>query len=270
MKKGMKKIISGTVAAGACLSLFTGIGFAEDEKPTADITVAALNQYVWRGFAFSKDSIVVQPSMTVGYKGFSANIWGNLDTDPYSATADQPNNWTETDLTMAYETTIGKATLSGGWIYYGLDAAEDTQEFFVSASYDTILSPTLTVYRDTDNLAGWYAVVAVSHSVPLTDKLALDLGAQISYLDADEASSYGEVVGGAESSTESYSNFHDGVLSASITIPVNEYVSVTPLISYSFPLSSDASDLLKVRNESVIDKYEDNFVYGGISASLSF
>ena len=49
----------------------------EEEKPTADFSVSALTKYVWRGYEMTRDSIVVQPSLTVGYKGFSVNIWGN-------------------------------------------------------------------------------------------------------------------------------------------------------------------------------------------------
>ena len=47
-----------------------------EEKPTLDFTTYGLTKYVWRGYENTKNSIVVQPSMTVGYAGFSANIWG--------------------------------------------------------------------------------------------------------------------------------------------------------------------------------------------------
>ncbi len=75
---------------------------AEEEKPSADLSVAALSQYIWRGQELSYDSIVVQPSMTVSYMGFSANLWGNLDTDPYAPGEDDPANWSETDFTLSY------------------------------------------------------------------------------------------------------------------------------------------------------------------------
>ncbi len=52
-----------------------------EDKPTAEVSVLASSKYVWRGFELSDDSIVLQPSATVAYKGFSANLWGNLDTD---------------------------------------------------------------------------------------------------------------------------------------------------------------------------------------------
>ncbi len=46
---------------------------SEEEKPTADFNVAALTKYVWRGYEQTRDSIVVQPSFTVGYKGLRAS-----------------------------------------------------------------------------------------------------------------------------------------------------------------------------------------------------
>ncbi len=76
---------------------------AEQEAPSADLSVAFLSAHVWRSRELSRDILVIQPSMTIGYKGFAANIWGNVDTDPYSATnADTKGNvrfmcWRRTD-----------------------------------------------------------------------------------------------------------------------------------------------------------------------------
>ena len=75
-----------------------GTAIAED-KPEADLTVGLYSQYIWRGYELSKDSIVIQPSMTVSYKGFGFNLWGNLDTEEY---ATNDNNFTETDMTLSY------------------------------------------------------------------------------------------------------------------------------------------------------------------------
>jgi len=262
MSKVARKLLAGVAVTGVCLSMFSGLAFAaeaEEDKPTANLTVGAFSQYIWRGFELSKDSIVVQPSMTVGYKGFSANVWGNLDTDPYSAT-DETNNWNETDLTLAYGWEMGPVAFSVGYIYYALDAADDSQEFFVSAALDTLLKPTLTVYRDTDAFPGWYTTLGISHSFPVQGDITLDLGAQASYLAADEASTFAEADG------SKYSNFHDGVLSVGLTVPVNKYITVIPKLNYTFPLSSDAKDLM--RSESLSD--DDDFIYGGVSVSLAF
>ncbi|MBW6520731.1 MAG: hypothetical protein K0A99_06920 [Desulfoarculaceae bacterium] len=255
-----KKLMGGVAAAGVCLVMSSGMACAEEEKPTADLTVGAYSQYIWRGFELSKDSIVVQPSMTVAYKGFSANLWGNLDTDPSSGTTDESNNWNETDMTLAYGWEMGPAAFSVGYIYYALEG-DDTQEFFASAALDTLLAPTLTVYRDTDAFPGWYATLGVSHSFPVSEEITLDLGALVGYLAADEATTYAEADG------SKYSNFHDGVLSVGLTVPVNQYITVTPKISYTFALSSDAEDLMR---DSSKDGNDDDFIYGGVAVSLAF
>lgn len=251
-----------------CLGATSSIAMADEEKPSADLTVGAYSKYVWRGFALSDDSLVIQPSMMVAYKGFSANLWGNLDTDHYSLAPEETNEWTETDLTLSYGWSMGPARLSTGYIYYGLDGG-DSQEVFVSAGLDTLLSPTLSIYRDYDAFPGWYLTLGVSHSVPINATIALDLGAQIGYLAVDNVSTMAEVENGVESATEKYSGLHDGMLSASITIPLNEYVSVTPSLNYSFPLTSDASDRLEFSNSGVGGP-DDSFIYGGVSLSLAF
>jgi hypothetical protein len=266
MKKTLKTQLALTGML-LCLGTTCSLAFAEEDKPSADLTVGAYSKYVWRGYELSDDSIVIQPSMTVSYKGFSANLWGNLDTDYYVPAADETNVWNETDLTLSYAWSMGPVDMSAGYIYYALDGADDTQEAFVSAGLDTLLAPTLTVYRDYDALPGWYATLGVSHSLPLKGDVALDLGAHISYLEVDDVSTLAEVNNGIESGTEKYSGLHDGLLSASVTFPINQYVSVTPSLNYSFPLSSDASDRLEFSSVSGSD---DSFLYGGIAVSLAF
>ena len=244
------------LAAGlACLAATAQPVMAE-EAPTADFTVGAYSSYVWRGFELNDNSMVIQPSMTVAYNGFSANLWGNLDTDNDADT----KNWTETDLTLAYDTAFDKIGLGVGYIYYALDGADDSQELYVSVSYDTMLSPSLTIYRDFDSYNGWYLNFAVGHSIAMGDDLSLDLGASIGYYDADDASFMADSTGGA------YSELHDGVLSASMSFPVAKYLTVTPELYYSFGLSDEADDYLETSNPSG----DNDVIYGGVSASFAF
>jgi hypothetical protein len=261
MSEFTKKLLAGVAATGVCLSMFSGIAYAEEDKPTADLTFGAYSQYIWRGFELSKDSLVIQPSMTVAYKGFSANLWGNLDTDPYSSTTDETNNWNETDMTLAYGWEMGPAAFSVGYIYYALDGVDDSQELFVSAALNTLLTPTLTVYREIDSYQGWYTTLGISHSFPVQGDITLDLGAQVSYLSADEASTF------ADANGDSYSNFHDGMLSVGATVPVSTYITIKPKLSYTFALSNDAQDLMKASSKNGND---DNFIYGGVSVSMAF
>ena len=264
MKTLMKRSVVVAGIGVASLGCMAGTALAEEEKPTADLTVGAYSAYIWRGQELSQDSVVIQPSMTIGYKGFSFGLWGNLDTDRYTSDP-ETNEWTETDLTLAYDWTMGPVGMTAGYIYYAQDTVglQDSQEFFVSAALDTLLAPTLTIYRDTDNIAGWYITLGVSHSVPLFGDISLDLGAQASYLSADEASSYAD----PDNANEEYDNFADGLLSASVSFPVNEYISVTPEVYYSFPLGDDAKGFMRAKS---IDGDDKDFVYGGVSVSLAF
>ena len=268
MSKVARKLLAGVAATGVCFSMLSGMAFAEEDKPTAEVSVAALSQYVFRGFAYSKDSMVVQPSMTVGYKDFSFNLWGNVDTDRWNNDNGQASNsWTETDMTMSYAWAMGPVNFSSGYTYYVLDdSANSTQEVFLSATLDTLLKPTLKIYRDIEHFAGWYVSLGVSHSVPITEAINLDLGAQVGYLAADDASSYAD----PQDNTKAFSNFHDGLLSAAVKIPVNKYIAVTPQVYYSFPLSSDSKDLLKAANGGVIEREDASFLYGGVALSMAF
>ncbi|MFO7605610.1 MAG: hypothetical protein R6W72_04855 [Desulfurivibrionaceae bacterium] len=248
MKITARKItMSGLVALGITAAI-PGAVLAGEDKPEADFTLGAYSQYVWRGFAFSDGSLVLQPSMTVAYKGFGVNLWGNLDTDEKGL---DTNNWNETDMTVSYDGAAGVVGYGIGWIYYNVDGVEDTQEIYASVSVDTILAPTLTYYADIANLPGSsYATLGISHSISFSEDMALDLGAQVGYLDD-----------GAD-----YSELHDGLLSASMSFGIGEYASVTPELYYSFALSDDAETAI----ESVSYDGDDNHFYGGISASFAF
>ncbi|MCB2183928.1 MAG: hypothetical protein KQH63_18015 [Desulfobulbaceae bacterium] len=266
MKKGIKKI-GGIALAGV---LLTGIAassaWAEEEKPTADLSVSFLSKYVWRGWEFSKDSMVIEPSMTVGYKGFAFNIWGNLDTDEHEflgGVDEDSSSWNETDLTLSYDASCDFADYGVGLIYYAVDGFEDTQELYVTASLKTILAPTLTIYRDYDVADSWYVTFDISHSFAINETMSLDLGAKVSYYDYDDEDDLAD----PDDASDAYSAFHDGVISASMTFPIGDYMSLTPELYYSFPLSSEAEDVIEAGSANGDDS---DFVYGGLTFSMSF
>lgn len=246
------------------LGALNGTASAEEaEKPSGDLSVSLLSKYVWRGFELSKDSLVVQPSITASYMGFGINLWGNLDTDQSEELFGEDGaNLNETDLTLSYGSSAGMVSYSAGYIYYGLEGAEDTQELYASVGLDTILAPTLTVYRDIDAFPGWYTTLGVSHSFPLSETISLDLSGQVSYLSADDA----DTIADPDDPASSYSDFHDGKLSLAFTIPITEEIAVVPGISYSFALSDAASDVIKAGSASGDD---DNFLYGGVTLTMS-
>ena len=254
---------------------------AEEDKPTGDFTTAVLNQYIWRGYELSRNSIVIQPSMTIGYKGFSANIWGNLDTKPYSpADASYTGTWNETDLTLSYSKTLGLFNVGGGYIYYSLaslnkDAADrnDSQELFATVSLNTLLSPTLTVYKEIDHYRNWYFLLGISHVFELNKMVSLKLAASAGYLLSTDADTYPKFDSNAVATTDKFSNFHDGSVSASLPIKATDRITITPTLSYIFPLTGDAKDEMKgygLKGTALPSERDSSFLVGGILASFSF
>jgi len=261
--KGHKKILAGAALTLLIPSVTTSVLAEETEKPTADASVAILSKYVWRGYELSNDSIVIQPSLTASYMGFSFNLWGNLDTNQdMDLFGNDDVNWNETDMTLSYDNSFGMVNYSLGYIYYALDTIDDTQEIYAGIGLDTLLAPTLTVYRDFAKYPGWYTTLAVSHSFQITESVSLEAGGHVSYLSADDASTLAD----PDNPADAYSDFHDGQIYLSLGIPVTGYLTITPEIYYSFPLSSAASDVIEASSANG----DDSFVYGGISLSMSF
>jgi uncharacterized protein (TIGR02001 family) len=153
---------------------------SEPEGLSASAEVGAFNKYIWRGFQLNHDSIVVQPSVTLSCKGISINEWANVDTNP-----DAGRKWNETDSTLSYDTNLGPVALGAGYIYYNVRDADDTQEIYLSAGYDTFLSPRLTVYKDIDAVPGYYFNFGLSHSIKLSEDVSLDLSGGVGYYISD-------------------------------------------------------------------------------------
>ena len=243
-----KKIITGITATALLFAAGATAASAEEEMPSADASVSFLSKYVWRGFELSDDSIVIQPSLSVSYMGFGANLWANLDTD-YAAT--DSKKWNETDFTLSYDGAYEKLGYGFGWIYYSVYDLDDTQELYATLSYDTILAPSLTIYYDIDAADGaWYANLGFGHSFALSEAMSLDLGLSFGYYD----------------NNDDYAEFHDGLISAALSIPFGKYVTISPELYYSFPLSGEAEDLFTVSSFSG----DDSYLYGGVTLSFAF
>lgn len=69
-------------------AIAVGVIHADDigqnsDKVTGSVSAGVYNRYIFRGYELSSKSIVIQPSITVSYKGFSAIYWGNIDSDEH-------------------------------------------------------------------------------------------------------------------------------------------------------------------------------------------
>jgi len=173
----------------------------DEDRPELSADVAFLSQYIWRGYGLSKDSLVIEPSITAAFKGFALNLWGNLDTN-YDDTG---SKWNETDMTFSYGHSFGIVGLEAGYIYYALDGVDDSKEFYLSAGVDVLLAPTLTVYREIASYQGWYINLGLSHSFELPHEMSLDLGATFAYYKSDnQAGRPAEPSSQAQQTTDHY------------------------------------------------------------------
>lgn len=236
----------------------------EEPKPYTNAAVTFASKYMWRGYEQSKDSLVIQPSMTVGYRGFEANVWGNLDSNDNFTKANKAN-WNETDLTLTYTHKFGPIGLTGGYIYYALEGVDDSQEVFLKIAADVLLTPTLSVYREVANYPGWYFNLGVSHSFNLTKEITLDLGGSVGY-QASDTDKIVKYTSNLMPTTDKYNAFHDGQVSMGLTIPFAKYFSVKPMIAYNFPLSDDAKNRIKGTSLS----NNSDFFWGGVTFTASF
>jgi len=254
----------------------------EEDKVTGELDLSVLSAYIWRGYEETRSSVVVQPSATVSYKGFAVNVWGNLDTKPYSATdAKYGAKYTETDYTASYSRKFGILQVTPGYIYYALGAPYaggtaplDAQELFLTVGLDTILSPTLTAYKEIDHYRQWYFLLGVSHTIEFNKIISLKLAASASYLLSTDATTYAKYDSNSLPTTDKYDNFHDGTVSVSLPIAVYKTLSVTPIVSYVFPLCDDARYEMRAHSvpEGVTNPSNGNstYLYGGVTLSYTF
>ncbi|HRV23064.1 MAG TPA: hypothetical protein P5240_08620 [Syntrophorhabdaceae bacterium] len=269
----MKKIKLMVVFFIFGLIFFPQISQGEQAKDvTGSVALATYNQYIFRGYEIGKSGLVIQPSMTVSLKGFSATLWGNMDTNQRNtktATFNQEfkKGWNETDLTLSYTHEIKNLSITGGYIYYGTKYADETEEVFVALSYKTIANPTITVYRDITNYKGTYINLGLSHSFPVYKEMTIDLASGIGYFigESDYWKTYERST--ATYTGSKYRGFHDGMVKMGLTIPVKKVFLIQPTVQYWFPLSSHArkeyptpADIKDSYNPNGPVKY--NLVYG--------
>jgi hypothetical protein len=102
---------------------------------------------------------------------------------------------------------------------------------------------------------------------------SLKLAASASYLLSNDEKTYPKYDGNAVATTDKFSNFHDGTITASLPVKLMKYVTVTPILSWVFPLSGDAKNEMTgcgFKGAATNSDRDSSFIYGGLSASFSF
>jgi hypothetical protein len=220
------------------------------DKPAYGATISALSAYVSRGTVYTDDP-VLQAEGWVAYEGFKLASWNNVDlTNDRVA----ERRLSETDWTLSYTLPIKAPAISVGYIYYTFPNLHigDTQEVFASATFNVLLSPTIAVYYDIDQVNGAYANASVAYSVPLVkDSVNADLGASVGYGDSSYISGCFADAG---------ASLVDFVLSCKVPLKVSERVSITPQISYMTVIDNDLRECTEYSEA----------LYGGVALTVNF
>jgi hypothetical protein len=156
------------------ISSFAVPAQSEDAAPGSDLKVdlaaGFFTDYMFRGFTMY-DGAVVQPSIKASYDlkelgSVSASAWSSIVAESNR----KANSFTEVDYTLSWTKQFGDISVSLGhiWYTYPYDKADvfpATEEFFGSVAYNTLLTPTLTVYHDYDAFDAQYYELGLSHRI---------------------------------------------------------------------------------------------------------
>jgi hypothetical protein len=254
-----------------------------EDKPTASLGVDLFSQYIWRGFALSRNSVVFQPSLTVGYKGFSANVWGNFDTsqsNPFVGTSRQAK-WNETDFTFGYSrdlytgTAIKSITANLGVIYYALDSVNNPQgdsfEIYYGLAADVNwFKLAVTANQEVLHYPGWWLTLGISRVFELPFKIqdnsnvTLELGHNFIFLFSRDQVAYPNL--NTSDPVQAFSGPLAGQVYATLNVPVHKYVTIAPKIGFWYAAGGDATPLLRGASWD----QQQNHVYGGVNVTFAY
>jgi hypothetical protein len=255
---------------------------AAGDKPTASAGVDILSQYVWRGFALSRNSAVFQPSVTLGYKGFSLNVWGNFDSLEYPPPAlrnQKGAKWNETDFTLGYSRDIFKSeqwlkalTINLGCIYYAYDRTlypqGDSFELYYGLVADVKIFK-LGVQGNTEvfHYPGNWLTLSISRVFDLPwHKMTLELGHNFIFLFSRDFVAFPYAPFSNPVSTKAFSGPLTGQVYATLTIPVNQYISIAPKGGFWYAAGGNSTQLLQFGSWDS----KHNHAYGGVNLNFSF
>ena len=250
-------MVKGNVLLTLVITVVAATGVLAAELDV-ELGAGIFSKYIWRGQNLGNRP-VIQPSATIGKDGWSLNVWGNMpvnDKDP----AGRAWNFNEVDYTVDYSGTYDMVNYSAGFILYSFPrpvgnqpGSPEAHEIYGTIGIDTLLSPSVTVYRGTKASDGWYVNAGVSYNAVVTEDISVDLGANLGWADEN----YNQDYWGLKTNA-----LNDFVLSASVPLNVAG-VEIVPSVSYvTIPTS-------RIRGSNGFSASSDFWV-AGVSAVFAF
>lgn len=233
-----------------------------DPTVTGDVYLGPMNKYLFRGNDLSANRWVLQGGMDLYYKNWSLSYWGNYQTKAKTDKAGTDlRNFTEHDLALNFSySPLEILTLNVGNYMYNY-AYVTTNELYLRANLNTLLTPTLSVYWDWDKATrdGLYYAASVSHKLEVErNVLYLTMGGLASYNQWNNNTAIN--VNSDDPYDGAYKGFHNYELSISADYIVDGHITITPSYLFSNALTSKARNLAGIGPEHVY----------GIKATFTF
>ncbi|MBN1456217.1 MAG: hypothetical protein JW912_00010 [Sedimentisphaerales bacterium] len=266
---GSKKLLIGSQIAMVFMVFSAcSVALAEESSSTlgVDFSVDYVGKYIWRGQNLQDDG-AIQPSINLTYGNLTANVWGSVEM---SSINNNSGEITEVDYTLDYSDAfpgLEGVGYSIGVINYQFPntTVDDTTELYAGLSLDWLFSPSLTFYRDVDEVkGGTYVSLGFSHSFDSIGEIVsgvpigLDVSASLGWANKTYNKAYW--TGGPGVNT---SGMNDFVLSIAFPMEFSNGWSLTPSLNYVTLMDGDIRDCNGFSED-------DSFFFAGISLSKSF
>jgi len=140
----------------------------------ADLTFAS--RYLFQGIDYSNGKPVFQPNLRLAYKNFSVTAWGNYDIDW--------QQFNEFDFSFSWSAAYRVLSVTTGYVnlvYPNREGWDPSQEFFLNASLEAPLSPSMSWHYDFDAGTGSYVTLGVSESIQANTTVGANLFYQDGY-----------------------------------------------------------------------------------------
>jgi len=248
--------------AAATLSTAALVSAEEENSTEAEgvevgVTADVFSKYMWRGQNVV-DNWVLQPGASVGYKGLTGSVWGNMDLTGEVVDSGQ---LTETDLQLDYTNKVpGLKCLdyAVGAIYYSFlnTHSHPTAEVYGGLTASLPLSPGVRWFYDFDQIKGSYFQFSVGHTIEKLHQwrencyCGLQVGASLGL----GTSEYNDGYFGVDETA-----LNDLTLTAGLPFCVGK-LTIKPSIGYSMMIDKDIRTALEK---------PDNF-WGGVGFSYDF
>lgn len=233
-------LIACAIATATTCTVYSAEPAKEDAatSPLAvEITLDAASAYLWRG-AFLNDETVLQPSVDVSCGNLGATVWGNVNLTRQNPGEQRLD---EVDLYFYYTLELGPLSVEAGQISYlptdsvtGGETNHATHEVYVSVAFENdLVTPSMSVYYDYDEVKGFYTSLALAREIELADSLTLTPGISAGYGSADFNSYYFDV---------DKSRMVDGTASVAIEWKPGDTYSYNASVTYTRILDGNIRD----------------------------